>query len=116
MNKYYYYYYSPMYSLLHCVTSLTIIVIDIYIYVIYYTLYIPGHPTMEMIRQCLPPPSTDHLVYVCGPPPMVRAICGEKHSIKSINPAGEMVETSVQGDVTGALSSLGFHSSMVYKF
>lgn len=50
---------------------------------VYYTLDFPpekwqhkkGFITDEMIKECLPPPSENPLVFMCGPPPMVEFAC-----------------------------------------
>jgi len=50
---------------------------------LYYTLDFPpagwkgktGFITQEMIKSCLPPPSAETLVLMCGPPPMVEFAC-----------------------------------------
>ena len=56
------------------------------------------------MKQVLPGPTADHLVYVCGPPPMMNAISGPK------TPNYE------QGEVSGVLKELGYTADMVYKF
>lgn len=63
-----------------------------------------GYVTADAIHALLPRPSDDHLIYVCGPPPMMEAISGQKKG-----PAD-------QGPLLGALMSLGFAPSQVYKF
>lgn len=42
-----------------------------------------GYLTEEIAKQQLPEPSDDNLVLVCGPPPMMKAISGEKAPDKS---------------------------------
>jgi len=50
---------------------------------VYYTLDFPpegwenkvGFISKPMIQECLPPPSTDTLILMCGPPPMVEFAC-----------------------------------------
>eukprot|EP00913_Durusdinium_trenchii_P012962 g12171.t1 len=50
---------------------------------LYYTLDFPpadwqhktGFITADMIKECLPPPSQDSLVLMCGPPPMIEFAC-----------------------------------------
>ena len=37
-----------------------------------------GHITADLIKQHLPPPSDDHLILVCGPPGMMKAMSGDK--------------------------------------
>eukprot|EP00611_Tribonema_gayanum_P025857 TRINITY_DN6004_c0_g1_i3.p1 TRINITY_DN6004_c0_g1~~TRINITY_DN6004_c0_g1_i3.p1 ORF type:complete len:292 (-),score=113.20 TRINITY_DN6004_c0_g1_i3:337-1212(-) len=63
-----------------------------------------GHIGLEDCKQYLPPPSDDHMVFVCGPPPLMKAISGDKGPDKS------------QGAVDGVLKELGYKESMVYKF
>lgn len=63
-----------------------------------------GFVTASAIRSLLPPPSSEHLIYVCGPPPMMEAISGGKKS------------PSDQGPIKGALMELGYSPDMVYKF
>ena len=41
-----------------------------------------GYVTREMATAHIPPPSDDNLVLVCGPPPMYKALSGEKKSPK----------------------------------
>jgi len=55
-------------------------------------------------KQWLPKPSDDTLVMVCGPPPFMKAISGDKNKDLS------------QGEVQGILKDLGFKSNQVYKF
>ncbi len=60
--------------------------------------------TAEMIKKHLPPPSADAMVFVCGPPPMVKMLAGAKNPDYS------------QGPITGMLSELGYTSANVFKF
>ncbi len=39
-----------------------------------------SYVTLEMASEHIPPPSDDNLVLVCGPPPMHKALSGEKKS------------------------------------
>ena len=41
-----------------------------------------GYVTREMALKHIPPPSDDNLILVCGPPPMYKALSGEKKSPK----------------------------------
>jgi len=41
-----------------------------------------GYVTREMASEHIHPPSDDNLVLVCGPPPMYKALSGEKKSPK----------------------------------
>lgn len=63
-----------------------------------------GFVNEEIIREHIPPPSEDHLVMVCGPPGMMKAISGEKAKDKS------------QGELEGLLKKLGYTKEMVFKF
>ena len=44
------------------------------------------------------------MIFVCGPPPMMKAISGDK------------APDYTQGPVGGALKDLGYSEDMVYKF
>lgn len=57
-----------------------------------------------MIRKALPPPQAAGRVFVCGPPPMLKALSGEKKS------------PTDQGELTGLLRELGYDSAQVYKY
>lgn len=63
-----------------------------------------GYITKEMLAETMPPPSDDHLVMVCGPPPMMKALSGEKKS------------PSDQGELTGALAGMKYKQDQVFKF
>lgn len=63
-----------------------------------------GYLTEEVAKKQLPEPSDKHLILVCGPPGMVKAISGEKAPDKS------------QGELSGILAKLGYTSEQVYKF
>ena len=63
-----------------------------------------GYVTSEMLKEKMPPPSADNMVFVCGPPPMMNVISGNKAPDKS------------QGELKGLLKSLGYSSDMVFKF
>jgi len=63
-----------------------------------------GRVSKEMLMGLMPAPSADSLVMVCGPPPMMNAISGDKAPDKS------------QGEVTGFLKELGYDSTNVFKF
>ena len=63
-----------------------------------------GHVTADLVKKLLPPPSDDHLILVCGPPPMMKAISGDKVSPKD------------QGEVSGILKEVGYTKDQVYKF
>lgn len=63
-----------------------------------------GYITKDMLKTHMPSPSADSMVFVCGPPPMMNVISGNKAKDKS------------QGELTGFLRDLGYTSDMVYKF
>jgi len=63
-----------------------------------------GLITEEILYKIMPPPSSNCLICVCGPPPMIQAVCGEKKSIQD------------QGPLIGQLKNLGYKSDMVFKF
>lgn len=64
-----------------------------------------GHITQELLKTVLPEPKEDNIkVFVCGPPGLYKAICGEKVSPKD------------QGELTGYLKGLGYDKEQVYKF
>jgi cytochrome-b5 reductase len=62
-----------------------------------------GYINKEKLKQYLPPPSNDVLVYVCGPPKMYETISGTKAPDYS------------QGEVGGVLKELGYTKEQVYK-
>jgi len=63
-----------------------------------------GYITEEMIKKHLPEANDKNLILVCGPPPMVEKISGNKAPDYS------------QGELKGYLKDLGFNSSQVFKF
>mmetsp|Transcript_28310 Transcript_28310/g.76462 ORF Transcript_28310/g.76462 Transcript_28310/m.76462 type:complete len:320 (-) Transcript_28310:580-1539(-) len=63
-----------------------------------------GYITKDLLKQNMPPPDKDNLVMVCGPPPMMEAISGNKD------------KNFQQGELKGALKDIGYDESMVYKF
>ncbi|KAG5191118.1 hypothetical protein JKP88DRAFT_11044 [Tribonema minus] len=63
-----------------------------------------GYITANEIQKYMPPPSADNMVFVCGPPPLMKSISGDKAKDKS------------QGPLEGALKACGFTEEMVYKF
>lgn len=63
-----------------------------------------GYITEDIVREHMPAPSEDSMVFVCGSAGMLECICGDKNRDKT------------QGDVKGLLGNLGYNSSMVYKF
>ena len=57
-----------------------------------------GYITKELLKTVLPEPKSDNIkVFVCGPPPMYKAISGEKKS------------PSDQGELVGYLEELGMY-------
>lgn len=65
-----------------------------------------GYVNAEVLEKHCPPASggEDNLVLVCGPPPMMKAISGDKAADKS------------QGELTGLLAKVGYTAEQVYKF
>ncbi|QDZ21782.1 NADH-cytochrome b5 reductase [Chloropicon primus] len=63
-----------------------------------------GYITKEMLQQRMPAPSNENMVFVCGPPPMMNVISGNKAPDKS------------QGELKGLLKDLGYTSDQVFKF
>ncbi|PSR87423.1 hypothetical protein BD289DRAFT_452791 [Coniella lustricola] len=64
-----------------------------------------GYITKELLKTVLPDPKSNNIkVFICGPPPMYKAISGPKVSPKD------------QGDLTGYLAELGYSKDQVYKF
>ena len=65
-----------------------------------------GYITKEVLKTVLPEPKTENIkIFVCGPPPMYKAISGAKKS------------PSDQGELEGAiLEPLGYSKDQVYKF
>ena len=61
-----------------------------------------GRIDLDLLRRSLP--HGRHQFYVCGPPPMVRAVCGDKAQDKS------------QGPLDGHLKAMGYDATMVFKF
>ena len=66
-----------------------------------------GYCTKEMLSAKLPPPTDKSMVYVCGPPPMYKAVCG---------PKGTPEDPKAQGELGGLLNELGYTSQGVFKF
>lgn len=62
-----------------------------------------GHVTEEFLKQQLPAPDSNTMVFVCGPPGFMTTVCGPKDKQK-------------QGDLTGILKNIGFTSNNVFKF
>jgi len=66
-----------------------------------------GYVTKDMLTSKLPAPSDKSMVYVCGPPPMYKAVCG---------PKGTPEDPKAQGELGGLLSEMGYTSQCVFKF
>jgi cytochrome-b5 reductase len=66
-----------------------------------------GYLTTSILQSTLPPPSESSKIYVCGPPPMYKAICGAK---------GTKDEPYAQGELSGVLKQLGYSEAQVFKF
>lgn len=66
-----------------------------------------GYVTEEMLKAHMPKPSKESMVYVCGPPPMYKAICG---------PKGTKEDPKAQGELGGLLKQMGYEQSSVFKF
>ena len=64
-----------------------------------------GYVTEEMLGAHMPKPTKDAMVYVCGPPPMYKAICG---------PKGTKEDPKAQGELSGLLGKMGYPN--VFKF
>ncbi|CAI7650747.1 unnamed protein product [Penicillium bialowiezense] len=64
-----------------------------------------GFITKELLKTVLPEPKEGNIkLFVCGPPPMYKAISGAKISPKD------------QGELTGILGDLGYSKEQVFKF
>jgi cytochrome-b5 reductase len=64
-----------------------------------------GYITADTIKQFMPAASdAESIVLVCGPPPMMKAISGDKKSPQD------------QGELVGILKDLGYNSAGVFKF
>jgi cytochrome-b5 reductase len=64
-----------------------------------------GFITKELLKTVLPEPKEGNIkLFVCGPPPMYKAISGPKVSPKD------------QGELTGILADLGYSKEQVFKF
>lgn len=66
-----------------------------------------GYITEQTVKKAFPgldPQDEENVVFVCGPPPMMRALSGEKKS------------PSEQGELTGLLKNMGFSEKTVFKF
>lgn len=63
-----------------------------------------GFISKDFLKDHLPAPSKDAKIFVCGPPPLYKALSGMKTS------------PTDQGEVSGALAELGYNKDHVYKF
>jgi cytochrome-b5 reductase len=63
-----------------------------------------GYVTKDMLKKVMPSPGEGSMVLVCGPPPMMKAVSGDKAEDKS------------QGELSGLLKDLGFTEKNVFKF
>jgi len=66
-----------------------------------------GYVTKETLKEKMPPPGDRSMVYVCGPPPMYKAVCG---------PKGTKEDPKVQGELGGLLKDMGYAKEGVFKF
>jgi cytochrome-b5 reductase len=68
-----------------------------------------GYVNSEMIKTFMPKPNTPKtMILVCGPPPMMKAVSGDK----DFSAGG----TPTQGPLTGLLADLGYTAAQVYKY
>ncbi|RLN71448.1 hypothetical protein BBJ28_00014989 [Nothophytophthora sp. Chile5] len=63
-----------------------------------------GFVSKEMIAEHMPKPSDENLICVCGPPPMMYHVSGDKAKDKS------------QGELQGLLKELNYTSKQAFKF
>jgi cytochrome-b5 reductase len=63
-----------------------------------------GFVNEKMINKYLPPPADDNSIFVCGPPPMMNHISGDK------------APDFTQGELKGLLKKLGYTEKQVFKF
>jgi len=63
-----------------------------------------GFITADLVKKYLPNQSDENLILVCGPPPMMKAISGDKAPDYS------------QGELQGILKGLNYKESQVFKF
>jgi cytochrome-b5 reductase len=64
-----------------------------------------GFVTADMVRKHLPSAQAENtMIMVCGPPPMMKGLCGPK------GPKGS------QGEIGGVLKDVGFTIEQCYKF
>jgi cytochrome-b5 reductase len=58
-----------------------------------------------MLKEHMPAPAPSSMIYVCGPPPMYKAVCG---------PKGTKEDAKAQGPLGGMLNAMGYTN--VFKF
>lgn len=64
-----------------------------------------GYITQELLKEVIPDPDSENIkIFVCGPPPLYKAISGVKPSPQD------------QGELSGILKELGYSKDQVYKF
>ena len=63
-----------------------------------------GFITKDFLKELLPAPSADAKIFICGPPPLYKALSGPKTC------------PTDQGELTGALAELGYDKGHVFKF
>ncbi|KAE9051346.1 hypothetical protein PR001_g1547 [Phytophthora rubi] len=63
-----------------------------------------GFVSKEMVEKYMPEPSDDILVCVCGPPPMMYHVSGDK------------AKDNTQGELQGLLKELNYTRTQVFKF
>lgn len=63
-----------------------------------------GYITKDLLSKHMPSPTAGNMVFICGPPGLMKAVSGDKAQDKS------------QGPLTGALKDLGYAPEQVFKF
>ncbi|KAI3438115.1 hypothetical protein D9Q98_000556 [Chlorella vulgaris] len=63
-----------------------------------------GYINRDLLAKQMPPPASDSLILVCGPPGMMKSISGDKLPDKS------------QGPLSGLLKDMGYTEQQVFKF
>lgn len=64
-----------------------------------------GFITKDLLKEVIPDADSENIkIFVCGPPPLYKAISGEKKSPQD------------QGELGGILKELGYSKEQVYKF
>ncbi|KAL3237901.1 cytochrome b5 reductase family protein [Nakaseomyces bracarensis] len=63
-----------------------------------------GYITKDFLAENAPGPTENTIVFVCGPPPLMDSISGQKRNM------------FMQGPLNGALKELGYSSDQVFKF